>query len=124
VIGRPLAKAKRIWESVIAAQDNAIDAVEPGAKVGDLYQAALKVLNESEIKSPILNIGHGLGVECNEPPSIYSGGDTELLEGMIINVDIPLLELGWGGVQLEDSVLVTSDGNESLTKTDRTLYLL
>jgi len=70
------------------------------------------------------SFGHGLGVECNERPWIEAGGDGELLEGMILNVDIPYLELGWGGVQLEDTVLVTKDGFELLTNTDRTLYLL
>jgi Xaa-Pro aminopeptidase len=43
---------------------------------------------------------------------------------MVVNVDIPVLELGWGGIQLEDTILVTSDGFELLTQTDRTLYLL
>lgn len=124
VIGRPLAKAKRVWESVIAAQDAALDTIEPGAKAGEVYSAALKELGESEIKAVTHAIGHGIGTECNELPIVYKGGEMELLEGMVINIDIPLLELGWGGVQLEDTALVTSDGYELLTKTDRALYLL
>jgi len=43
---------------------------------------------------------------------------------MVVNVDVPVLELGWGGVQLEDTVLVTPGGYEMLTRTDRTLYVL
>jgi len=69
-------------------------------------------------------MGHGLGIECNEMPVISKTGEDELLEGMVVNVDIPILELGWGGIQLEDTILVTSDGFELLTRTDRTLYLL
>ncbi|MCW4036924.1 MAG: M24 family metallopeptidase, partial [Candidatus Bathyarchaeota archaeon] len=69
-------------------------------------------------------IGHSLGVECNEVPWIEKDCEGELQEGMVINIDVPILELGWGGLQLEDTVLVTSDGYELLTRTDRTLYLL
>ncbi|MFQ6053141.1 MAG: M24 family metallopeptidase, partial [Candidatus Bathyarchaeia archaeon] len=65
-----------------------------------------------------------VGVECNERPWIEGGGEGELREGMVINVDVPCLELGSGGVQLEDTVLVTAGGFKLLTRTDRTLYLL
>jgi len=43
---------------------------------------------------------------------------------MVINIDVPYLELGSGGVQIEDTILVTSDGFELLTKTERDLYIL
>ncbi|MGD2200054.1 MAG: Xaa-Pro peptidase family protein [Candidatus Bathyarchaeota archaeon] len=124
VIGRPLAKARRVGESVIAAQDAALDIVEPGVKVGDLYSAASKELEGAEVKTRSPDIGHGIGIECYEAPAITEGSETELLEGMVINIDISLLELGWNGIQLEDTALVTSDGHELLTQTDRTLYLL
>ncbi len=124
VIGRPLAKVERRWEAIIAAQDAALDAVKPGAKVSEIYAAAEKKLANTEVSRNPPIIGHGLGIECNEIPAISKTGDAELLEGMVVNIDIPVLELGWGGIQLEDTILVTSDGFELLTRTDRTLYLL
>jgi Xaa-Pro aminopeptidase len=124
VIGKPLAKVERRWEAIIAAQDAALDAVKPGVKVSELYAAAEKELANAEITRNPSTIGHGLGIECNEMPAISKTGEDELLEGMVVNVDIPVLELGWGGIQLEDTILVTSDGFELLTQTDRTLYLL
>jgi Xaa-Pro aminopeptidase len=124
VIGRPLAKVERRWEAIIAAQDAALDAVKPGAKVSEIYATAEKELTSDEVGRYPSMIGHGLGIECNEMPVISKTGDTDLLEGMVVNVDIPVLELGWGGIQLEDTILVTSDGFELLTRTDRTLYLL
>jgi len=123
-IGPPLGKVKRRWEAVIGAQDAVIDAIEPGVKVSELYTAAEKVLAGADVKVYSPEFGHGLGVECNEIPRIEADGELELLEGMALNVDIPVLELGWGGIQLEDTVLVTGNGCELLTKTDRTLYLL
>jgi Xaa-Pro aminopeptidase len=124
VIGRPLGKATRRWEAVQAAQDAALDAVSPGTKFSDMYVAAAKELEAAEVKGFSEYIGHSLGVECNETPWIGKESEGELLEGMVVNIDIPVLELGWGGTQLEDTVLVTSDGYELLTKTERTLYLL
>jgi len=124
VIGRPLAKAQRLWEAIQGAQDSVLDIIEPGVKLSDLYAAADKEIAKGEAKMRTPSIGHGLGVECNERPWIKKEAETELLPGMVINVDIPLLELGWGGLQLEDTVLVTGDGYELLTKTDRELYLL
>ena len=124
VIGRPLGKATRRWEAVQAAQDAALDAVRPGASFSKVYAAAMKELEAAEVKGLSAHVGHSLGVECNEKPWIERESEGELLEGMVINIDVPLLELGWGGCQLEDTVLVTSDGHELLTKTERTLYLL
>jgi Xaa-Pro aminopeptidase len=124
VIGKPLAKAERRWEAIIAAQDAALDTVKPGAKVSEVFSAAEKELANGEVGRHTSIMGHGLGIECNEMPIISKTGEGELLEGMVINIDIPVLELGWGGIQVEDTILVTSDGFELLTRTDRTLYLL
>jgi Xaa-Pro aminopeptidase len=124
VIGPPLAKVKRRWEAVERAQEVAIDIIKPGIKVSEVYGAIEKVLSESDVKVISPEFGHGLGVECNEMPQLTLEGERELLDGMVINLDVPILELGWGGVQLEDTVLVTGDGCILLTNTDRTLYLL
>ena len=124
VIGKPLAKVERRWAAIIAAQDAALDAVKPGAKVSEIYAAAEKELGNAEVARIPSTMGHGLGIECNEMPVISKTGEDELLEGMVVNIDIPVLELGWGGIQLEDTLHVTSDGFELLTRTDRTLYLL
>ena len=124
VIGRPLGKAQRLWEAVQGAQDSVLDIIKPGVKLSELYVEAEKELAKAEVNMRTPIIGHGLGVECNERPWIEREGEAELLPGMVINVDIPILELGWGGLQIEDTILVTGDGCELLTKTDRGLYLL
>lgn len=123
VIGRPTSKMRERWEAVLAAQEAALDAVRPGALISEVFTAAERELESSGLRGHSVSFGHGLGVECNEWPWIEEG-EGELLEGMIINIDVPSLELGWGGVQLEDTILVTADGCELLTRTDRTLYLL
>ncbi len=124
LIGRPDAEAKKRWNAVQEAQEEALGAVRAGARVSEVYSAAERVLGESGLEKCSDVLGHCLGVECNEQPVLEKGNDRELIEGMVLNVDIPYLDLGWGGFQLEDTVLVTADGYRLLTNTDRTLYLL
>jgi len=124
VIGRPRSPLKRWGEAVLSAQDAALDLVRPGAPLSEVYAAAERELRASGLRRFSSCFGHGLGVEGDERPWIEGGSEGELLEGMILNIDIPYLELGSGGAQLEDTVLVTVDGCDPLTHTDRTLYLL
>jgi len=124
VIGRSSSKLRKRWEAVFNAQEAALDVVRPGAKLSEVYAAAERELKAADLKCINASFGHGLGVECNERPWIEKGSGVELLEGMVINIDVPYLELGSGGVQIEDTVLVTSDGFKLLTRTDRNLYLL
>jgi len=124
VIGQPSSKVKNRWQAVMAAQDAALDIMEPGVEISQVYKAAEKELKAADIGHIFPSFGHGVGVECNEMPRIEKEEGGELIEGMVVNIDIPCLELGWAGVQIEDAVLVTSDGFELLTRTDRTLYLL
>jgi len=124
VIGRPRPPLAKRGEAVLSAQDAALDSVRPGARVSEVYAAAAKELEAAGLKPLRLSFGHGVGVECNEQPWIEKESERELVEGMVVNIDVPYLELGWGGVQIEDTVLVTADGFELLTRTDRALYLL
>jgi Xaa-Pro dipeptidase len=124
VIGRASSKIKKRWDAIKEAQNAALDAVRPGARLYEVYTAAEKHLQTAGLKLHNLSLGHGIGVECNERPRIGEDCEGELIEGMVINIDIPHLELGWGGIQLEDTVLVAADGYELLTKTERDLYLL
>lgn len=124
VIGRPKAKVENRWEAVVSAQGAALDEVRPGAKLSEIYAAAERELESAGLKCFSASFGHGLGVECDEPPWIRKGSGGELQEGMVVNLDVPYLELGWGGVQIEDTVLVTAEGFKLLTRTDRTLYIL
>ena len=124
VIGRPRPPLAKRGEAVLSAQDAALDSVRPGARVSEVYAAAAKELEAAGLKPLSLSFGHGVGVECNEQPWIEKESERELVEGMVVNIDVPYLELGWGGVQIEDTVLVTADGFDLLTRTDRALYLL
>jgi Xaa-Pro aminopeptidase len=124
VIGRPMPELKKQWQAVADAQEEAFGAIKPGAKLSDVYAAVDKRLTAAKLKHRGVSYGHGLGVECNEPPWIQAKNETELEEGMVINVDVGHFELGSQGVQIEDTVIVTAKGLRRLTRTDRDLYIL
>jgi len=124
ILGRPKSQLKKRWDAVSSAQQAALNEVRSGAKLSDVYAAAERELKDVGMKRFNPHFGHGLGVECNEKPWIKKESGSELIEGMVVNIDVPYLELGSGGVQIEDTILVTSDGFELLTKTERALYVL
>ena len=70
------------------------------------------------------HVGHGIGIECYDLPNITALSDDVLEEGMVLNVETPYYELGFGGVQVEDTLLVTKSGFQKLTRNDRDLFIL
>jgi Xaa-Pro aminopeptidase len=56
------------------------------------------------------HVGHGIGVELYEPPILNELEGRPLEAGMVVNVEPPYYEIGFGGFQVEDTVLVTEDG--------------
>ena len=123
-LGKASAEAEKRLTAIVDAQEAAFDIIKPGATISEIYLAAENELAKAGLKGYNSNLGHSIGVECNEYPLVTRGMGTRVEEGMVLNIDIPYLELGWGGIELEDTVLVTKKGFKLLTNTERTIYLL
>jgi len=123
-LGKVSPEVEKRLKIVIDAQEAAFDAAKPGNTIGDVYVAAQKELERGVVKECSMSLGHCIGVDCTERPWIGPGDKTMLEEGMVLNVDMPFLDLGWGGIEMEDTVLVTKKGLRFLNNTERTLYLL
>jgi Xaa-Pro dipeptidase len=123
-IGKTTALTEKRLKAVIDAQEAVFDLIKPDSKIRDLYKAAQVELEKAGLKECSMNLGHCIGTECNEQPWISPNSEATLEEGMVLNVDIPFLDLGWGGIELEDTLLVTKKDPKLLTNTERTLYLL
>jgi Xaa-Pro dipeptidase len=123
-LGKASPEAEKRLTAVVDAQEAAFDAIKPGAPISDIYMAAEKELTKIGVKGYASNLGHSIGIECNEHPLVTKGMGFSIEEGMVLNIDIPYLELGWGGIELEDTLLVTKKGFKLLTNTERTVYLL
>jgi Xaa-Pro aminopeptidase len=122
VLGEPDARQREVHALVLAAHDAAVVAVRPGATVGEVDEAARAVIRAGGLAEAFIHrVGHGLGLEAHEDPSLDPGGDAVLEEGMVVTIEPGVYLAGWGGIRIEDDVVVEPGGARLLTKADRTL---
>ena len=131
-LGAPDAEMQRVYDAVLEAQNAAIAAVRAGIRAGDIDAAARQALGRRKLADAFgHSTGHGLGVEIHESPRVgprrEAAGDgptppDELIEaGMVFTIEPGVYIPGWGGVRIEDDVLVTGEGVEVLTNVPREL---
>lgn len=128
--GEPNLAYKKMYSAVLEAQETSMALIKPGAHSDDVMQCARAVLEKygfptSLTQRPVYGfihgLGHGVGLEIHEPPSISRSGDI-LEEGMVVTVEPGLYyskEIGdtpIGGIRIEDMVVVTRDGIRNLTR--------
>jgi len=125
VVGEPTAKHREIHELVLAGHDAAIAAVRAGATTGEVDAAARRVIERGGYGKEFFHrIGHGLGREGHEEPSLDPGSDTVLEPGMVFTIEPGIYIAGWGGVRIEDDVVVQEGGCRVLTQADRSLRVI
>jgi len=102
-----------------------VELLRAGVPAGGVDRAARAVIEEAGYGEYFIHrTGHGLGLEVHEPPYIVAGNERLLEPGMTFTVEPGVYLPGRGGVRIEDDVLVTSDGAESLTAFPRELVSL
>jgi Xaa-Pro aminopeptidase len=124
-VGRPSVEARRLYESVLEAQQAAIAAVAPGVSAGEVDGAARRVLRKGKLAKYFTHsTGHGLGLEIHEAPRVAAGQTQKLEPGMVITIEPGAYVPGKWGVRIEDVVVVNSAGCEVLTPTDKELVVI
>ncbi|MEO8027823.1 MAG: Xaa-Pro peptidase family protein [Bryobacteraceae bacterium] len=124
-LGTAPQKVKRMYRAVLEAQKAAISIIKEGVTAGQVDKAARDVLKKHGLdKSFVHSTGHGLGLEIHEAPRIAAGEKTKLEAGMVITIEPGAYEEGFGGIRIEDTVLVTRYSREVLTPTPRELINL
>jgi Xaa-Pro aminopeptidase len=121
----PPKEARRVYQAVLEAQQAALDAVKPGATVGEVDLAARKLLQKQGLGEFFTHsTGHGVGLEIHEAPRIAAGQPEPLRPGMVITIEPGAYVPGKWGVRIEDTVVVTDSGYEILTPCSKELMLL
>lgn len=116
VTGKISPKLERVYRVVLQAQLKAIEAIRPGALAADVDGIARNVIAEAGFGRYFGHgLGHGLGLQVHEAPRLAANSRTLLKPGMIVTVEPGIYLPGWGGVRIEDDVLVTRGGCEVLT---------
>ena len=125
VVGAPSERHREIHDVVLKAHDAAVEAARPGATTGDVDAAARRVIEAAGHGDRFFHrVGHGLGLEAHEAPSLDPGSQTVLEPGMVFTIEPGVYIPGFGGVRIEDDVLVEDGGCRVLTKADRSLRVI
>jgi Xaa-Pro dipeptidase len=125
VVGEPTERHNEIHGLVLAAHDAAIAAVRAGTTTGSVDAAARQLIDAAGMGDLFFHrIGHGLGLEAHEDPSLDPGSATVLEAGMVFTIEPGIYIPGWGGVRIEDDVVVERSGCRLLTKADRSLRVI
>jgi Xaa-Pro aminopeptidase len=121
-VGPAPPKYKRAYRAVLEAQLAAVDAVKSGVTTNSVDRAARSTLKRHGLEHEFVHsTGHGLGLEIHELPRIGRKDKTKLEAGMVITIEPGVYIEGWGGIRIEDTVLVTQNGCEILTPTTKEL---
>jgi Xaa-Pro aminopeptidase len=125
VLGKPTDKQARYYAGILAGERAAIAAMKPGVPVSQLFELAVRVTRESGVPHyQRHHVGHGIGLEPYDPPTINAATNTALEAGMVFCVETPNYEHGWGGVQVEDAVEITPGGSRTLTRSSQDLAII
>ncbi len=117
VIDETSSKQAKIFEIVREAQERAFQSVRTGTKVKDADAAARTFINEEGYGERFVhNLGHGVGLEIHEPPTLGPESKEILKAGNVITVEPGIYIKDFGGFRIEDTVLVHEDKGEKLTK--------
>ncbi len=122
VVGSPNEKQKDIYYAVLEAQRKGVEAAKPGITAKELDTIVRDVIAEYGYGDYFIHsTGHGVGLEIHEWPGVSQFDETELRPGMIITIEPGIYIPKFGGVRIEDTVLITESGAVRLTKTEREL---
>ncbi len=125
VLGEPTAEMLRVHDAVLAANQSARLVVRPGLPGQEIDRAARRSITLAGYGKFFLHrTGHGLGLETHEPPYLVEGNLGLLEAGMAFTVEPGVYVPGLGGVRIEDDVVVTENGSQTLTHLPRELVRL
>lgn len=125
VFGQASAEQKHVYQLVQSAQQAALDEVKEGVLGTHLYKQSADILLNSEYRQYAgEGLGHGVGLVLHEQPFIGPDCHTAIEKGCVITIEPGIYIPGWGGVRIEDDVVLTDDGLTIITKSPKGLIEL
>ncbi len=113
---------RKRYTVVLRSQQIALDALRPGVKASDVDKAVRAYFEQEGVNANFNHgLGHGLGLQLHEGPFLRSNSADVLVVGNVVTVEPGLYFPGWGGIRIEDDVLITEDGCEVLTSLPKDL---
>jgi len=124
-VGEPSRCVRRLYDAVLEGQACAIEALRDGVRAMDVDAAARKALRRRGLARHFTHsTGHGVGLEIHEGPRLGRGEKTRLKSGCVVTAEPGIYLEGFGGIRIEDTVLVGSEGPEILTPAPKDLTFI
>lgn len=124
-IGTPGAEQSKIYDTVLRAQQAALEILKPGVPCKDVDAAARGVIENAGYGEHFRHsTGHGVGLEIHEAPSLFGRSKAVLEPGMVVTIEPGIYVPGFCGVRIEDMALITESGYENLTTAPKELIML
>ena len=125
VVGKPTRRQKRVYETVLRAHDRALQMVAPNIDLKKIDAAARSLIARHGFQRYFNHgTGHGVGLCVHEPPVVSARATMTARRGMVFTIEPGVYIPGWGGVRIEDMVLVTARVYEVLTCHTKKLHCL
>jgi Xaa-Pro aminopeptidase len=125
VMGEPTKRHLEIYNLVRQAQEAAMGYFKPGVKTADADKAARDIINNAGYEKNFNHsLGHGVGLEVHENPRASNRVEDVFKVGMVCTNEPGIYFEGWGGVRIEDTVLITEQGGLPLTPTSKDLVII
>ncbi len=120
--GKPSNRVKKYYKALCLGNQSGIESLYPGKRASEIFHTVVDTVQRSGIQHYRRNhTGHGIGIEFYQPPLIAPNNHDIIEAGMVFAIETPYYELGFGGLQIEDMVVITSDGADYLSTADRAL---
>ena len=125
-VGTATERQRQVYDTVLRAQMTGLAAVRSGALCREVDQAGRKIIEEAGYGDYFGHgLGHCVGLAIHENPRLSMlAGEARLEAGMVVTVEPGIYLPGWGGVRIEDLIVVTEDGCRILSQTDKGLLEL
>ena len=125
VFGPPTTKLVDYYNAILAGEQQEFEFLRPGVPASEVFNRAMETVKSEGIPHyKRHHCGHGIGWEVYDPPLIGPNDQTLLEEGMVFCLETPYYEIGWGGLLVEDTVVITKDGARMFNQRPRELQIV
>jgi Xaa-Pro aminopeptidase len=124
IFGQPTDKQVEVYQTVLTAQEKALTEIKAGLNGKEADKLARDIIRANFGDKFGHGLGHGLGLDIHEGPTLGPHSDSVLKPGMVVTVEPGIYLSDWGGVRIEDMIVVQEENCEIFTKSPKHLYII
>lgn len=125
ILGEATDRQKKMYRTVLEAQRAALDTIEPGVEGAEVHKTAKEVIDSTEFEGKFIHgLGHSIGLSTHDGSGLSPNVEVSLEPGMVFTVEPGIYISDFGGIRIEDDIVVTKDGFDFLTDADKEMKII